>query len=248
MSFNERADRTNPDVRDILAKTQNNQTWHILPPAKYDPSKPGAYSFTPSMQSFEKECPVSQRDAFGKLLGDFTRAKEFNPHVEALGKTRQRDETYPDGTRATYMCADLRQNRYEEKPSAVITKKRLFDLNIKSASVPSGPLPTMSADLRISCSTETASKVPQNQRVKLTRIKERTSFKFNWMRLDMTVTQSSNKGKSELDYEVELEICDVNYLMGYVGDEIAFRSIIRRFLQNAAMLTKFLAHGRRELR
>ena len=74
------------------------------------------------------------------------------------------------------MCVDLSKNRYEEVPSAVIMKKRLFDLNIKSASVASVPLPTMSADLRISCSNEATTKVPQNQQVKLTRIKERTSF------------------------------------------------------------------------
>ena len=50
------------------------------------------------------------------------------------------------------------------------------------------------------------------------------------MRLDMTVTQSSNKRKDDLDYEVELEISDINYLMRFSNDEIAFRSLIRRYL------------------
>ena len=49
----------------------------------------------------------------------------------------------------------------------------------------------------------------------------------------MTVTKTtSNRSGSrpEYNYEVELEISDIKFLMGLVNDEIAFRSVIRRFL------------------
>ena len=75
-------------------------------------------------------------------------------------------------------------------------------------------MPTMGSDLRISCSSEIKANLPDSTKVKVnqTRIKERTSFQFNWMRLDMTVTSATNNktgGKPELNYEVELEISDI---------------------------------------
>jgi len=36
----------------------------------------------------------------------------------------------------------------------------------------------------------------------------------------------------------------VDYLLEFVNDELRFRSIIRRFLQNAASLTHLLAYSR----
>ena len=51
------------------------------------------------------------------------------------------------------------------------------------------------------------------------RIKERTSFQFTWMRVDMTVTAMTQANRQrqmspdDLNYEVELEISDVNYLI-----------------------------------
>lgn len=72
----------------------------------------------------------------------------------------------------------------------------------------------------------------------------------------MTVTETERKaGKSgnplattvkEINYEVELEINDVSFFVQNLGDETAFRSIVRRFLQNAASLTHLLAISRDE--
>lgn len=72
------------------------------------------------------------------------------------------------------------------------------------------------------------------------RIKERTSFVFQHMQLDMTVTRTTNirdkKGQAlpparqlEYAYEVELEIIDASFLQQYVHHP-ALVSIIRRFL------------------
>ena len=50
--------------------------------------------------------------------------------------------------------------------------------------------------------------------MKSTRIKERTSFEFQWLKLDFTVTQMTiqNKETGPLEYEVELEVRDMAHL------------------------------------
>ena len=68
----------------------------------------------------------------------------------------------------------------------------------------------------------------------------------------MTVTKMSNAGggmnnhqlmsqDSDFNYEVELEISDIKHLIAHAGNQQAFNSLVRRFLQNAASLTHLLA-------
>jgi len=47
------------------------------------------------------------------------------------------------------------------------------------------------------------------------RQKERTSFDFQWLRLDMTVTNmtTQNVSQSDFSYEIELEISKIDYLI-----------------------------------
>ena len=48
------------------------------------------------------------------------------------------------------------------------------------------------------------------------RQKERSSFEFQWLRLDMTVTSMTTTNRvspSDLSYEVELEISKMDYLL-----------------------------------
>ena len=52
-----------------------------------------------------------------------------------------------------------------------------------------------------------------------------------------------NTGKPGMDkwsFEVELEIKDINHLIANSRDPNQFRSVIRRFLQNAASLTNLM--------
>ena len=68
------------------------------------------------------------------------------------------------------------------------------------------------------------------------------------MTIDMTVTQmttGNNSAQRDFSYEVECEISKIDHLIQFANDEIAFRSIIRRFLQNVASLTHLLADSRR---
>lgn len=66
----------------------------------------------------------------------------------------------------------------------------------------------------------------------------------------MTVTKMTtpdhNVPVDKFSYEVELEVSKVDYLIGFARNEINFRSLIRRFLQNAASLTHLLAYARRK--
>jgi mRNA capping enzyme, beta chain len=89
-----------------------------------------------------------------------------------------KDITYSDGSRATHLCVNVNEDKYEDQPYVVIKKTRLEDNNIK-AGVGLPDCSTFKSDVRVSYSTE----VPfdpnsaNNQRqVKSTRIKERTSF------------------------------------------------------------------------
>lgn len=63
----------------------------------------------------------------------------------------------------------------------------------------------------------------------------------------MTVTQMTTPGSrvAEFSYEVECEISKIDYLLQNAGDELRFRSIVRRYLQNVASLTHLLADCRR---
>ena len=78
-------------------------------------------------------------------------------------------------------------------------------------------------DLRISCSSEVNATLPTGKGaaiVKSERIKERTSFDFQWMRLDMTVTKSDKE--NQLNYEVELEVKGIEFWIQHARNEQVF--------------------------
>lgn len=63
------------------------------------------------------------------------------------------------------------------------------------------------------------------------------------MAIDFTKTVMTTKpGMDSWSYEVELEIKDIKHLIAFSGDPQQFRSLIRRFLQNAASLTNLMDH------
>ena len=77
---------------------------------------------------------------------------------------------------------------------------------------------SFASDLRFSCSSEMQVPRPENPDMnKVTiRQKERSSFEFQWLRLDMTVTSMTTTNRvspSDFSYEVELEISKMDYLL-----------------------------------
>lgn len=113
-------------------------------------------------------------------------------------KSRTKDIIYANGSRATFQF-NLSQGKYEESPSEVIKKTRLEDCNIKAGVQVPPQLTPFQSDIRVSFNTEVPLIVGKpfdsEQPIKSTRIKERTSFKLNWLRLDFTVTQMQIFGK-----------------------------------------------------
>lgn len=100
------------------------------------------------------------------------------------------------------------------------------------------------SDLRISSSFEQNLKLDDiiSQQSSI-RFKERTSFKFFWIVFDMTVTQGYNPAtdkKTEINYEVEVEIHDIDHLIRNLNNREGFNKIILRFVQNVAALMKII--------
>lgn len=140
-------------------------------------------------------------------------------------------------------------------------KKRIHDLNIKATSIrlPKA-IPSLQSDVRMSSSSEVEGLTMPGPGLVADseRIKERTSFGFAYLRLDLTVTKTRQLDKmgqpitqhrkgDNLSYEVELEIADINFLIANMHDEKGFRSIVRRFLQNSFALTHMLAYCREQV-
>ena len=87
----------------------------------------------------------------------------------------------------------METNEAAAEPLEVIRKNRIKDDHIKSAvMIPAGKRSTFASDIRISCSSEVHVERPDknhvNQNKVTTREKERSSFEFQWLRVDMTVT------------------------------------------------------------
>lgn len=76
----------------------------------------------------------------------------------------------------------MNSNQFLQEPHVVIKKDRIQDINIRAAHRKLfTPECQLKSDLRISCNTEVPVQWNPNQPVKSERIKERTSFKFQWL-------------------------------------------------------------------
>jgi hypothetical protein len=78
----------------------------------------------------------------------------LNPHLKFIKFQKTKDVVYGDGTRATFLCVDMKTQEYDmKKPIAVIKKDRIDDLNIKGGQRKES-IGFLGSDIRISCSTE----------------------------------------------------------------------------------------------
>lgn len=95
-------------------------------------------------------------------------------------------------------------------------------------------------DMRISINYENRINFEaiKNHRVKHERIKHRRSFRVGWTRIDLTRVEADGL----FDFEVELEIIDVNHFLNNRGDIIILRKLVRKFLLNQIYISKVTAH------
>lgn len=126
----------------------------------------------------------------------------------------------------------IKDDKFEQKPFEIIKKEKKNDLNIKCSKST-----VIEKDMRISFNIE--HKFPQlDERAKpvTIRFKERTSFRIGWMRIDLTMVQSG----TQVEYECELEIEDVNFVSRFKDDVMAMRKLARKFMLNCICLSKMI--------
>ena len=86
----------------------------------------------------------------------------------------------------------------------------------------------LASDLRVSINFEEHFSSIDDSPITQIRIKERTSFKIGWTRIDLTLVDTNGR----LEYEVELEIADTKHIMSFVNDPLNMKKKIRKFLLN----------------
>lgn len=149
---------------------------------------------------------------------------------------------YTSDERASFEY-DFQTKTYSQTPKVVIKKERLEDVNIKCG-FSECPEQTFKCDIRISCNSEVPREFDPTKREKTTREKERTTFVLSdYLRLDFTVVKMHVEGKNphtKFDYEVELELADLRYLVSNLQNYDLCKGFVRRFLQNTASLTNLM--------
>lgn len=111
-----------------------------------------------------------------------------NPNFKELPLIKVKDVVFQSGERATFDF-NFETKEFNTDPAVVIKKDRIDDINIKCSSRIFDPESTLRSDLRISCNSEVPASINLHSKQKSSRIKERTTFTFQWMRLDFTVAQ-----------------------------------------------------------
>ena len=95
----------------------------------------------------------------------------------------------------------------------------------------------MGNDFRVTCCKEMPSEVDEeNDVVKMTRQKFRTSYRFRFYRIDFTIAQCSYE-KGKLTYEIEIEI-DKDRIQNFLNETHfdQLTAVLERFIQNVVNL------------
>lgn len=174
------------------------------------------------MKNFFRFVPGIREDHFVFLRNLFEEAAKI-PSCQVINKghTLTLDTTYSNHMRVT---KNLTTNLIIES----IEKVNRTDLNIQNSG----------RDIRITSSIEQVQKAggrdTKGLKVSLTRKKSRYSYDYEFMGFDLTQVKFSNDPNPT--YEVEMEVRDVDYLLSYLNDPVAFNKLVLRFLSNMQSL------------
>lgn len=125
-------------------------------------------------------------------------AKQSDGAVKYV-RTRETDVYYPGRVRQTKVQTHRSQTRDEYKVVRTQRKTRLGDLNILC--------PNTNCDVRYSASKEEDCNAPTNSRSEMSREKDRVSYKYEYVSVDITNVEAVTKsGMLERTHEVEVEI------------------------------------------
>ena len=154
---------------------------------------------------------------YSGLMNTLTKIRyNINPNLlYTMRGQRQKDIIFSDGIRESFLF-DSTTNDFAQQPNQIIRKQRIQDVNILKGknSV------TLDTDLRITINHE--HKLQQRSQGQATsiRFKERNSFVIGWIRVDMTCVEIGDPNVPEV-YEIELEVADSNFMLGYKDDQLS---------------------------
>lgn len=159
-----------------------------------------------------------QSDVGGEV---FTRLNDrLNKRVEATAdlhtgrihylRTREMDVYWPGRVRETKVRRTAPDGSEQYETVRVQSKKRLGDLNVLC--------PNKIADIRYSASREEDCSIPSNSAPQMRRIKDRISYKYEYLSIDITCVEMQEKASTEpsTTFEVEVEIDSATDLYGEV--------------------------------
>lgn len=133
-------------------------------------------------------------------------------------RTREMDVFWPGRVRETKVRRNAPDGSEQYETIRVQSKKRLGDLNVLC--------PNKIADIRYSASMEQDCNIPPNSTPQMQRIKDRISYKYEYLSIDITCVEMQNNSSLEpsTTFEVEVEIDPTTDLFGEVlkyrhGDE-----------------------------
>ena len=199
----------------LVEKAQNLRAVHLVP----------VLCETPIAQTSNQETRFQSdvgESIFRKLNEKLNRrveetANQEDGKVQYL-RTREMDVYWPGRVRETKERRKNSQGQEVYETIRIQSKHRLGDLNVLC--------PGRAADIRYSASLESDCSIPQNTSPQLQRVKDRISYKFECLSIDITCVEMQNAGSNEAQrsYEVEVEIDSTTNLYGEVqkyhkGDE-----------------------------
>lgn len=113
-------------------------------------------------------------------------------------RTREMDVFWPGKIRETRELRKAADGTDMYETVRVQSKTRLGDLNVLC--------PGRTVDIRYSASAERDSTVPQNASPVLQRTKDRISYKFDYLSVDITCVEANTRANVTTTFEVEVEI------------------------------------------
>lgn len=144
-------------------------------------------------------------------------AKQEQGRIQYL-RTREMDVFWPGRVRETRVRRNAPDGTEQYETIRVQSKKRLGDLNVLC--------PNKIADIRYSASAEQDCNIPPNSTPQMHRIKDRISYKYEYLSIDITCVEMQDNASREplITFEVEVEIDPTTDLFGEVlkyrhGDE-----------------------------
>lgn len=178
----------------LIEREHNVRAVSLVPVMCETPIAPASNKDTRFESNITREIFVALNAKLNKRVEE-TAGPEKKAHEKVVyTRTKEVDVYYPGRVRET--CVQNQAGEYET--IRVQRKKRLGDLNVLC--------PTRSIDIRYSASSEEDASLPEGCESQMRRVKDRISYKYGAIRVDMTCVSMHERGDETMTYEVEVEV------------------------------------------